>query len=112
MVLLAIRPGETHAMATSYLLNSAARDTEGPEVVLRVVGSREPPARMVIQIAVVGTATVQIQGRIARDAPWQNVGPAHCASALVHVDAIQFLRAVATSVAAKTSVSVWAAWAW
>ena len=54
MVLLAIRPGETHAMSTSYLLKSADRDTEGPEVALRVVGSREPPARMVIQIAVSG----------------------------------------------------------
>ena len=112
MVLLAIRPGETHAMSTSYLLKSAERDTEGPEVALRVVGSREPPARMVIQIAVIGAATVQIQGRIARDAPWQNVGPAHCASALLHVEAIQFLRAVATSVVAKSTVSVWAAWAW
>jgi hypothetical protein len=110
--MVAIRRGETHAMSTSYLLKGAERDSEGPEVALRVVGSREPPARMVIQIAVVGAATVQIQGRIARDAPWQNVGPAHSASALWHVEAIQFLRAVATSVAAKTTVSVWAAWAW
>lgn len=112
MVLLAIRPGETHAMSASYLLKSAERDTEGPEVVLRVVGSREPPARMAIQISVAGTATIQIQGRIAREAPWQNVGAAHCVSALLHVEPIQFLRAVATSVAAGTSVSVWAAWAW
>jgi hypothetical protein len=112
MVRLAIRPGETHTMSASYLLKSAERDAEGPEVALRVVGSREPPARMVIQIAVVGAATVQIQGRIAREAPWQNVGPAHCASALLHVEAIQFLRAVTTGVAAKATVSVWAAWAW
>lgn len=79
---------------------------------LRVIGTREPPVHMVIQIAVVGGATVQIQGRIARDAPWQNLGPEHRASALLHVDAVQFLRAVATSVAANTTVSVWAAWAW
>lgn len=99
-------------MSVSYLLKSAEQDTQGPEVVLRVVGSREPPARMVIQIAVVGAATVQIQGRIARDAPWQNVGSAHSASALFHVEAVQFLRAVASSFAAKTTVSVWATWAW
>jgi hypothetical protein len=67
---------------------------------------------MVIQIAVTGAATVQIQGRIARDAPWQNIGPAHSAPALLHIDAVQFLRAVAVNVAAKTTVSVWADWAW
>lgn len=79
---------------------------------LRVVGSREPPARMVIQIAILGSASVQIQGRIARDAPWQNLGAAFAASALLHVDAVQFLRAVATSVAAGTTATVWAVWAW
>jgi hypothetical protein len=99
-------------MSVSYLLKSANRDTEGPEVTLRVVGTREPPARMVIQIGILGSATIQIQGRIARDAPWQNLGAAHCASALLHVDAVQFLRAVATSVAANTTASVWAVWAW
>jgi hypothetical protein len=99
-------------MSSSYLLKGAKADTEGVEVVLRVVGSREPPARMVIQIAIVGTATVQIQARIARDAPWQNFGPAHSASTLFHVDAVQFLRAVATGVAANATVSVWADWAW
>jgi hypothetical protein len=67
---------------------------------------------MVIQIAVTGTATVQIQGRIARDAPWQNLGSAYSASALFHVDAVQFLRAVTTDVAANSNVSVWAVWAW
>lgn len=99
-------------MSVSYLLKATSADTEGPEVALRVVGTREPPARMVIQIAIVGTAAVQIQGRIARDAPWQSMGPAHREGALFHVEPVQFLRAVATSVAASTTVSVWAVWAW
>lgn len=95
-----------------YLLKAVAGNAEGPETVLRVVGSREPPARMVVQIAVSGAAQVQIQGRIDRDAPWQNVGSAQSASALVHFDAVQFLRATTTNVAAGTKVSVWATWAW
>lgn len=95
-----------------YLLKSVDRNAEGPETALRVVGAREPPARMVVQIAMTGAALVQIQGRIDRDAPWQNMGLAQSASALMHVDAVQFLRAVATNVAADTKVSVWAVWAW
>jgi hypothetical protein len=95
-----------------YLLKSIDRNAEGPETVLRVVGTREPPARMVVQIAVSGAAVVQIQGRIDREAPWQNLGPAQSASALLHVDAVQFLRAVATKVVDGAKVSVWAVWAW
>ncbi len=99
-------------MSVSYLLKAITANSEGPEVALRVVGAREPPPRMVIQVAIVGNAEVQIQGRIARDAPWHGMGPAHLGSALVHVEPVQFLRAVATSVAANTTVSVWAVWAW
>lgn len=99
-------------MSVCHLLKSAAADAEGPEVALRVVGSREAPQRMVIQIAIAGSASVQIQARIARDAPWQNLGPAHHDCTLLHVEPVQFLRAVATSVAANTTVSVWAVWAW
>jgi hypothetical protein len=99
-------------MSVSHLLKSVTRDAEGPEVALRVIGAREPPPRMVIQIAIDGSASVQIQGRISRDAPWQSLGPAHRACALVHVEPVQFLRAVTTGVAADTSVSVWAVWAW
>ena len=99
-------------MSVSHLLKSTERDTIGPEVMLRIVGTREPPARMVIQVDVAGTASVQIQGRVARDAPWQDVGPAHSASALFHIEAVQFLRAVASRVAAGTTVSVWAVWGW
>lgn len=99
-------------MSVSYLLKAVTANAEGPEVALRVVGSREPPARMVIQVAIVGSAEVQIQGRIARDAPWHGMGAPHSGSALFHVEAVQFLRAVATGVAANTTVSVWAVWAW
>ena len=94
------------------LLNGVKQDAEGPEVTLRVIGTREPPPQMVIQIAIGGSASVQIQGRIARDAPWQSIGPAHRDCALLHVQPVQFLRAVATGVAANTTVSVWAVWAW
>jgi len=99
-------------MSVSYLLKAVTRDTEGVELVLRVVGTREPPAQMVIQIAIVGGASVQIQGRIARDAPWHNLGTALVASSLFHIEAVQFLRAVATGVAADATVTAWAVWAW
>ena len=99
-------------MSVTVLLNAVKSDTTGQETVLRVIGSREPPGRMVLQIAVKGTANVQIQARIARDAPWINVGPAHAASALMHIDPVQFLRAVADQFTADSSVSVWAVWAW
>jgi hypothetical protein len=112
MVLILPGRREIRSMSVSHLLKSVAADAEGPEVALRVVGTREPPARMVIQVAIVGSASVQIQGRIARDAPWQSLGPAHRDCALLHVEPVQFLRAVATGVAANTTVSVWAVWAW
>jgi hypothetical protein len=99
-------------MSASHLLKSVTRDAEGPEVALRVIGTREPPPRMVIQIAIDGSASVQIQGRISRDAPWQSLGPAHRDCTLLHVEPVQFLRAVTTGVAADSSVSVWAVWAW
>lgn len=99
-------------MSVSHLLKGVTRDAEGPEVALRVVGAREPPQSMVIQIAIAGSASVQIQGRISRDAPWQSLGPAHRDGALMHVQPVQFLRAVTTGVAANTTVSVWAVWAW
>lgn len=99
-------------MSVATLLNATPRDTVGAEVVLRVIGSREPPADMVVQIAIDGTARVRLQGRITREAPWLDIGPAHSASALVHVKAVQFLRALAYEVQDGTKVSAWADWAW
>ena len=95
-----------------HLLKAVDKNAEGPETVLRVIGTREPPAKMIIQIAMTGAATVQIQGRIDREAPWHNIVPAQSAPAVIHIDAVQFLRAIATNVAAGAKVSVWAAWAW
>jgi hypothetical protein len=99
-------------MALSPLLHAVDKDTVGPDVVLRTIGSREPPAKMIIQIAVKGTGTVQVQARITRDAPWQDIGPAHSASALMHIEAVQFLRAVSSGMTAGANVSAWAAWGW
>jgi hypothetical protein len=99
-------------MAASVLLASADRDITGAEVSLRIIGSREPPTNMVIQIAITGTADVHIQGRIARDAPWQLLGETHSMSAIIHVKAVQFLRAVTLNVADGAKVSVWADWGW
>jgi len=99
-------------MSVSYLLKAADCDTTGPETVLRVVGTREPPARMVIQIAIAGSASAQLQGRIARDAPWIDLDAVHTKSALFHIDAVQFLRVIASGVATGASVSAWAVWGW
>jgi hypothetical protein len=99
-------------MSAHLLLKGVDRDTDGVETVLRVIGTREPPARMVIQVAITGSGDVQIQGRVARDAPWQSIGPVHSASTIMHIDAVQFLRATASKLVAKSSVSVWADWAW
>lgn len=99
-------------MSVSLLLKDVTGDTTGQETALRVVGSREPPARMVVQISVSGTANVQIQGRIARDAPWLDLGPAYSISALMHIDPVQFLRAVTNGMVKGSAVSVWAVWAW
>jgi hypothetical protein len=99
-------------MSLSVLLNAANKNTVGADTVLRIIGSREPPTNMVVQIAITGSGVVQIQGRIARDAPWQDIGPQHTASALFHIQAVQFLRAIASEVGDNSKVSVWADWAW
>jgi hypothetical protein len=104
-------PGELR-MSVSLLLKGVKEDTTGVEVALRVVGSREPPSKMLVQIDVQGSAQVQIQGRVARDAPWVNIGTRHEASSLMHFDPVQFLRAVTSGTAAASTVSVWAVWAW
>jgi hypothetical protein len=99
-------------MSVQVLLNSTDKNTIGNDAVLRIIGSREPPAEMVVQIAIKGTGNVQIQGRIAKDAPWQDIGPPHAISALFHIKAVQFLRAVASDMGTDAKVSVWADWAW
>jgi thiamine biosynthesis protein ThiC len=99
-------------MSVCLLLKEVSGDTIGAETCIRVVGNREPPGRMSVQVAVKGTANVQIQGKIAREAPWLDLGPLHSDSALLYIEPVQFLRAVSSGMAAASSVSVWAVWAW
>lgn len=97
---------------SSLLLKSVGKDAVGMEFPMRIVGTRDAPAKMVVQVMVEGTAEVQVQGRITKDAPWANVGPLQRTSGLYHVDAVQFLRATAVGVAAESTVCVWVAWGW
>ncbi len=99
-------------MSVCLLLKEVTKDTTGAETCIRVIGTREPPGRMSIQVAVTGSANVQIQGKIAREAPWLDLGPLHTASALAYIEPVQFLRAVSSGMAAAASVSVWAVWSW
>ena len=99
-------------MSVSVMLKDAKADTMGVEIALRVVGTREPLPKMLVQIEVKGTATVQIQGRVARDAPWVNIGASHAMSGLMHFDPVQFLRAVTSGMTGTSSVSAWAVWGW
>ena len=99
-------------MSVSLLLKGAKCDTTGQEVPMRVIGNREPPPKIAVQIEVAGAASVQIQGRVARDAPWLDIGPASSISSLAHLDPIQFLRAVTTEMTSSSTVTVWAVWGW
>ena len=98
-------------MAADVLLADAKVDTVGRDISIRVVGSQTPPAKMTVQIAITGTAKVQIQGRLARKAPWADIGDKHEKSCLVYIEPISDLRVVTTETGAESSVSVWAAWA-
>lgn len=97
-------------MAADVLLANAKTDTVGQDVNIRIVGTQVPPAKMSVQIAITGTAKVQIQGRLHRNAPWADIGDAYEKSCLIYIDPIGALRAVSTQTGADSSVSVWAAW--
>jgi hypothetical protein len=97
-------------MAADVLLANVKADTVGPDISIRMIGSQIPPVKMSIQIAITGTAKVQIQGRLHRAAPWANIGTPHTESRLVYIEPINALRAVSTETGAESSVSVWAAW--
>jgi hypothetical protein len=99
-------------MSASMLLNAIKADATGPEISIRVIGNRETPSRMSIQVGITGTANVRIQARVARDAPWLDIGPTYSTSALAYIEPAPFLRAVASEMAAGSSVSVWGVWAW
>lgn len=97
-------------MAADVLLTNATADTVGREIMLRVIGSQIPPAKMSVQIAITGTAKVQIEGRLHKNAPWAKIGGEHTASCLLYIDPISALRAVSSETGKESSVSVWATW--
>ena len=97
-------------MAADVLLADAKVDTVGRDYSIRVVGSQTPPSKMTVQIAITGTAKVQIQGRLSRKAPWADIGDKHEKSCLFYIEPITELRAVSMETGADSSVSVWAAW--
>jgi hypothetical protein len=97
-------------MAADVLMSNAISDTVGVDTSLRVVGTQIPPAKMSIQIAITGTAGVQIQGRLHKNAPWADIGEKRERSCLFFIDPIWSLRAVSSGTGLDSSVSVWAAW--
>lgn len=97
-------------MVADTLMLNAQTDTVGRELSLRIVGTQVPPAKMSVQVAIAGTAKVQIQGRLHREAPWVDIGARHEQSCLLYVDPIWALRAVSSETGPDSSVSVWAAW--
>lgn len=99
-------------MSAYALLEQVTIDSMGRETALRVVGGRTPPPKMTIQIQVTGVATVQLQGRITKEAAWSDIGSAHTASALAYIEPIPFLRANASAMGKEAAVSVWATWGW
>jgi hypothetical protein len=97
-------------VAADLLMSNADSDTVGAEVSLRVVGTQIPPAKMSVQIAITGKATVQIQGRVHRQAPWADIGERREQSCLIYIEPIWALRAISSDTGPDSSVSVWAAW--
>lgn len=97
-------------MAADLLLANASVDTVGTDVSLRVVGTQVAPGKMTIQIAIAGSAKVQIQGRLHKQAPWADIGEPQLRSCLLHIEPIWSLRAISTDTGPDSSVSVWAAW--
>jgi len=97
-------------MAADSLMSNAVADTVGPGVSLRVIGTQIPPVKMSLQIAITGRASVQIQGRLHKDAPWADIGTRCGQSCLIYIDPIWSLRAVSSDMGPDSSVSVWAAW--
>ena len=97
-------------MAADILMSDVRSDTVGKDVSIRVIGTQIPPSKMSVQVAISGTAKVQIQGRLHRQAPWADIGQKHERSCLMYIDPIWSLRAVSSDTGPESSVSVWAAW--
>lgn len=97
-------------MAADVLMSNASSDTVGTGITLRVVGTQIPPRKMSIQVAIDGSAKVQIQGRLHKNAPWADIGEKRERSCLIYIEPIWSLRAVSSDTGPDSSVSVWAAW--
>jgi hypothetical protein len=97
-------------MAADVLMSNAMTDTVGTDVSLRVIGTQIPPVKMSIQIAIKGTARVQIQGRLHKQAPWADIGESRDRSCLIYIEPIWSLRAISSDTGPDSSVSIWAAW--
>jgi hypothetical protein len=92
------------------LMSNATADTVGTGVSIRMIGTQIPPVKMSVQVAITGKASVQIQGRLHKTAPWVDIGAKCEQSCLVYIDPIWSLRAVSSDTGPDSSVSVWAAW--
>lgn len=97
-------------MAADVLLANVTTDTVGPDISIRIIGTQIPPAQMSVQIAITGTAQVEIQGRLHKNAPWVRIGNTYVESCLVYIPPISALRAVSKQMVGDSAVSVWAAW--
>lgn len=97
-------------MAVDVLMSKVTADAVSTETSLRIIGTQIPPVKMSVQIAITGTAKVQIQGRLHKDAPWADIGDPQERSCLMYIDPIWSLRAVSSGTGPNSSVSVWAAW--
>jgi hypothetical protein len=96
---------------TAYILvERATADAVGRETQLRRIGTRDAPEEVTVQISVEGTGSVQIQGRISKEAPWVDIGDRHVESAIAYVRPIEFLRAVVQGIGTDSKISVWATW--
>ena len=96
---------------TAYtLLERVTADAIGRETQLRRIGTRDAPEEVTVQIAVEGTGSVQIQGRISKEAPWVDIGARHAESAITYVRPVEFLRAIVQDIGADSKISVWATW--
>ena len=96
----------------NFLLKDVKKDTAGPETPMRVLGNREVPGKIALQIVLEGAATVHIQGRLAKEAPWLDICPPLQASALLNIDPVPLLRAVSAGMGADATVSVLVTWGW
>jgi hypothetical protein len=97
-------------VAADILLSDAKVDTAGKDFSIRIMGSQIPPVKMSVQIAITGSAKVQIQGRLHKLAPWADIGEVKEKSCLMYIEPISSLRAVSRDTGPDSSVSVWATW--